>query len=256
MARILLTPKWLGLTVVGVVLIATFGWLGSWQWDRSKVEPVVDRGEPVASDPRLLVSVFAPDQPVPPDAVGAAVTVRGTYDADSQLLVPGRPVGGVGGSWVVTPLVLSDDTAIPVVRGWVPADPPAAEVDVPAGTVRVTGWLEAPESDALRPADPQSLRDDQIGIVSSAELLSRWPYGLYQGYLVLDRQEPASELTTVVPPQVQPPAAGIRWQNWGYAWQWWIFAAFVVFFWVRMLREDLKDVAASQAGERALEEVR
>lgn len=256
MARILLTPKWVGLTVVGVVLVVTFGWLGGWQWDRSKVEPVVDRGEPVATDPRLLVSVYATDQPVPPDAVGAAVTVRGTYDAASQLLVPGREVDGVAGSWVVTPLVLADDTAIPVVRGWVPDDPAADEVDVPVGRVRVTGWLEVPESDALRPQGTTALRDDQIGIVSSAELLSRWPYGLYQGYLVLDSQEPVSDLTPVEPPQLQPPATGIRWQNWGYAWQWWIFAAFVVFFWVRMLREDLKDAAAAQEQQPALEEVR
>jgi cytochrome oxidase assembly protein ShyY1 len=254
-ARILLTPKWIGLTLLGVVLIGVFSWLGSWQWDRSRVEPVVDAANPVASDPRLLVSVYAPDQPVPPDVVGAPVTARGTYDAAEQLLVPGRSSDGVAGSWVLTPLVLSDDTAMPVVRGWVAGDPPAADVPVPSGTVRVTGWLESPEPDALRPADSQSLRDDQIGIVSSAELLSRWPYRLYQGYVVLDQQEPASDLATVTPPAAQPPPTGINWQNWGYAWQWWIFAAFVVFFWARMLREDVKD-AALEDSPAAMEEVR
>jgi cytochrome oxidase assembly protein ShyY1 len=145
---------------------------------------------------------------------------------------------------------------MPVVRGWVPGTPASADVPPPTGTVRVVGWLEDPESDALRPTGSAPLLDDQIGIVSSAELLSRWPYDLYQGFVVLDRQEPASELTTVVPPQALPPPTGIRWLNFGYAFQWWIFACFVVFFWVRMMREDLKDESAAADGTAELEEVR
>lgn len=252
-ARILLTPKWIGLTLLAVVLIGAFSWLGSWQWSRSKVQPVVDSSDPVATDSRLLVSLYFPGQPVPDEVVGAPVTTRGTYDATHQLILPGRTVDGVRGSWVLTPLLVSDQDAIPVVRGWVPGTPAATDVPVPAGRVRVTGWLETSESDALRPLEP--LPDDQIGIVSSAELLSRWPYQLYQGYVVLDAQEPASDLTAVLPPAAQPPPTGIRWQNWGYAWQWWIFAGFVVFFWVRMLNEDLAD-ARTSAQPPAMEEVR
>lgn len=253
MARVLLTPKWIGLTLLGVVLISAFLWLGDWQWGKSRVEPVVDAADPVASDARLLLSLTMPGRPVPDDVVGAPVSAQGTYDPAGQLLVPGRMSGGVTGSWVLTPLVLSEGTAVPVVRGWVAGTPAAADVPVPSGRVTVTGWLEQPEPDALRPSEP--VGDDQIGIVSSAELLSRWSYDLYQGYVVLDEQQPASDLTSVVPPSAQPPEAGIHWQNWGYAWQWWIFAGFVVFFWVRMLREDLKDRAAEQEAARTMEEV-
>lgn len=252
-ARILLTPKWIGLTLLAVVLIGAFSWLGNWQWGKSRAEPVVDPKNPVAEDGRLLLSLTMPGRPVPDDAVGAAVSAQGTYDAAGQLLVPGRVSGGVEGSWVLTPLVLSEGTAVPVVRGWVPGDPAATDVPVPTGRVSVSGWLEQPEPDALRPSG--DLRDDQIGIVSSAELLSRWTYDLYQGYVVLDTQKPAGDLTPVLPASAQPPPAGIHWQNWGYAWQWWIFACFVVFFWVRMLREDLKDQAAEQTAAKAMEEV-
>jgi len=254
MARLLRTPKWVGMTLLAVVLIVVFARLGAWQWDRSKVEPVVDPANPVASEPRLLLAVYAPGRSVPPEAVGAPVATRGTYDAEQQLIVPGRQSGGVAGSWVLTPLLLPDGTAIPVVRGWVAGVPDSLDVPPPEGMVRVVGWLEVPESDALRPVG--SLADDQIGIVSSAELLSRWPYELYQGFVVLDRQEPASDLTPAVPPTAQPPPAGIRWQNFGYAFQWWIFAGFVVFFWVRMLREDSKDAAAAADDAALLEEVR
>jgi len=254
MARLLRTPKWVVMTLLAVMLIVVFGRLGAWQWDRSKVEPVVDAANPVASEPRLLLAVYSPGRSVPPDAVGAPVSARGTYDAEQQLIVPGRRSGGVAGSWVLTPLLLPDGTAIPVVRGWVPGTPDPLDVLPPPGMVRVVGWLEVPESDALRPTGSGALADDQIGIVSSAELLSRWPYDLYQGFIVLDRQEPAGDLTPVVPPTAQPPPAGIRWQNFGYAFQWWIFAGFVVFFWARMLREDARDEAA--AGDPAvLEEV-
>ncbi|HUW17119.1 MAG TPA: SURF1 family protein [Actinomycetes bacterium] len=256
MARLLRTPKWLGMTLFAIVLIGVFVQLGAWQWDRSKVEPVVDSANPVASDPRLLLALYSPGRSVPPEAVGAPVVARGSYDFEQQLIVPGRRSGGVAGSWVLTPLLLPDGTAIPVVRGWVPGVPDSVDVPPPDGTVRVVGWLELPESDALRPTGVASLADDQIGIVSSAELLSRWPYDIYQGFVVLDRQEPPGDLTPVVPPAAQPPPAGIRWQNFGYAFQWWIFAAFVVFFWVRMLREDVKDDAAAAGDPAQLEEVR
>jgi cytochrome oxidase assembly protein ShyY1 len=244
------------MTLLGIALILVFVRLGAWQWDRSKVEPVVDASNPVASEPRLLLAVYSAGRSVPPDAVGAPVTVRGSYDAAQQLIVPGRRSDGVAGSWVLTPLLLPDGTAMPVVRGWVPGAPASTDVPPPPGTVRIVGWLELPESDALRPTGSAALAADQIGIVSSAELLSRWPYDLYQGFVVLDRQEPSSELTPVVPPTAQPPPSGIRWLNFGYAFQWWIFAGFVVFFWVRMMREDLKDESVAGAGTAELEEVR
>ncbi|MDH4159296.1 MAG: SURF1 family protein, partial [Actinomycetota bacterium] len=70
MARLLRTPKWVGMTLLAVVLIVVFARLGAWQWDRSKVEPVVDPANPVASEPRLLLAVYAPGRSVPPEAVG------------------------------------------------------------------------------------------------------------------------------------------------------------------------------------------
>ena len=43
------------------------------------------------------------------------------------------------------------------------------------------------------------------------------------------------------------------WQNYGYAIQWWLFAAFAVFLWVKMILDELdpRRVEARQVQERA-----
>jgi cytochrome oxidase assembly protein ShyY1 len=41
----------------------------------------------------------------------------------------------------------------------------------------------------------------------------------------------------VPPPEV---TGGIKWRNAAYALQWWVFAAFAAFMWVKMVREDAR----------------
>lgn len=240
--RLLVTPKWVALTVVLLVAIGGFGWLGSWQWSRvhqqAAPESVVQQGQPVE-----LESLYAPGEPVPDGAVGRPVSLTGEYDAANQLLVPNRVNAGRSGLWVLTPLVLSGGAVVPVVRGWVaqPA-PDDGSLSPPGGSVDVTGWLTGPESDGLRAQAPDVLPDGQIAIVSSAELISLWEGELYQGFVLLEGQQPASDLATVDPPALAT-VEGLSWQSLAYAVQWWLFAAFAIFFWWRMLQSDLAERA-------------
>jgi hypothetical protein len=41
---------------------------------------------------------------------------------------------------------------------------------------------------------------------------------------------------------------GFFWQHAGYVGLWWLFAVFVVAFWVRLLRDELRDDAAPLVG--------
>ena len=51
----------------------------------------------------------------------------------------------------------------------------------------------------------------------------------------------------VPPPTVQP--TGLAWRNVAYAVQWWVFAAFAVVLWWKMVRQDaLEREAAGQVG--------
>lgn len=60
---------------------------------------------------------------------------------------------------------------------------------------------------------------DDIALITTNELVLRWGLALLDGYVVAND----IDLELVTPP------SGISWRNLGYAWQWWSFAAFIVF---------------------------
>ncbi|HVQ88704.1 MAG TPA: SURF1 family protein [Actinomycetes bacterium] len=237
MLRQFFSLKWLALSLLVVVCIAAFGLLASWQWSRAVQDAPV---APSSDEPAVpLSSVHGPGQPVPEDATGKRVSAVGTYDGAKQLLVPSRQNGDQVGFWVVTPLMLRDGSTVPVVRGWTDA-PADAATGVSSGKVSITGFLEPSETEDQRGELPAIMPAGQIAVVSSAELVSLWPGELIQGFVLLEHQHPASSLVAVEPPQPVS-QSHVSVQNLAYAVQWWLFAAFAVFLWVRMFQADWQD---------------
>ena len=245
MARRLLTPRWVGLTAVAVVLVATFVLLGFWQLSRAQAF----LAHPHDPAPVTVQTVSPAAGLLPADALGRRVTAAGSYDPAHALLVPDRSIdGGSGdGYWALGVLRLADGSGLMVVRGWVarPADAPA----LPAGDVVVSGRLVASESaDGGPPGAP--LPAGMLSAVNPVNLLQVVPYQVHDGYLVATAQQPpdATALTGV---HADPPGTavpGFFWQHVGYVGLWWLFAVFVVAFWVRLLRDDVQDDAASLVG--------
>jgi len=238
--RLLFSGKWLALSVLLLVCLGAFGWLGSWQWSRAE-QSASPASSPTGADggsPTSLDDVYSPGEPVPVASVGDRIRVVGEYRSVDQLLVPQRELDDQLGYWVVTPLEMDDGSIIPVVRGWTAE--PSATADAPTGKVVVIGVLEASESQAQRGGLPELLPVGQVGAVSSAELLSLWEGDLYQGFVLLDDQRPRSTLAAV-PPAELAADSGWSWQNLAYAIQWWLFAAFAVFLWWRMFQADWAD---------------
>ena len=237
MLRLLATPKWLGVTVLLLAVALGCLWLGSWQWTRA--HPLVAPSSSATGPAVALSAVYAPGEGVPASAVGKPVAMTGRYDGSAQLLVPRESADGRSVFWVLTPLRFADGSVIPVVRGST-TEPGGSQLAPPEGRVSVTGTLAAPESDSLRAMAPDVLPDGQVAIVSSAELLSLWQGDLYQGFAFLDHQRPASALSPV-PPPLATPDRGLSLRSFAYAIQWWLFAAFAVFFWWRMLQAEWAD---------------
>jgi cytochrome oxidase assembly protein ShyY1 len=75
-----------------------------------------------------------------------------------------------------------------------------------------------------------------VPLVAAALLAQVWPYPLADGYVVQTSASPSSgDGLRAVPPD---PPAGLAFQNLSYALQWWLFSAFGLFFWWRLVRDD------------------
>jgi surfeit locus 1 family protein len=230
--RTALRPANLGLLLLMVAAAVVFSLLGEWQLGRSQEHARVSPTESVVP----IGDVLQPASDFTGHADHQRVSVSGTW-ADLPLeQVPDRPLGGRDGTWVVA--ALQEGTTgglLPVLLGWQPAGqaaPPA-----PTGTAQLTGRLLLSEQPAgLGP-------DGQLRALSSGDLVNAWPGRLYTGYLVADAgavaaSAPGGALTAV---PSEAPVPRLDPQNLSYAFQWWLFAAFALVMWGKIVKDRHDD---------------
>jgi len=233
--RAVLTPRWLGLHALLAGLLVAFGVLGHWQLDRAREEAKPRSG---ADKPAIaLVDLVDPAATVPPNQIGRRVTASGVYDTAHQLLVAERTLHGRSGYWVLTPLQTGAGPAVMVVRGWV-ASPRDPGIRTQPGTVEVTGRLQPAEPLGGPAPEPGA----QITSITTTDLIQRLPYDIYDGYVVLSAQSPATgpAPARVDAPLRAAPRSTFPLQNAAYAIQWWVFGLFALVFWWRMVRDTLR----------------
>jgi hypothetical protein len=104
----------------------------------------------------------------------------------------------------------------------------------------------AVEPDDAPVEDAEPLPDGQLAALDAADLVNRWGSPIYNGFLVVTQEVPASgsalsagQPERVPPPQPQP--SGLAWRNAAYAVQWWVFAGFAFVLWWKMVRQDQLD---------------
>lgn len=237
--RTLFTPRWLALLGVVIAVCVAFVWLGLWQLAVAQddaFKELQEQRDALVEKP--LDEVIAPHAAFPADGAGHPVVVEGVYDGSRQFLVPERVLEGQSGYWVVTPLLVDDTTAaVPVLRGFV-TDPADADVP-PADPVTVHGELAPGESPSFA---EEPLPPGQHGTIDLSRLANEWSEALYNGFVFSTQEEPrvsAEGLAHVPPPVLQ--AGDVDWRNLGYALQWWVFAAFAVFMFVKLLHDAARE---------------
>jgi cytochrome oxidase assembly protein ShyY1 len=240
--RTALQPRFLALLGLVLVVGVVFVQLGRWQLgvaEGKAVEEAVAKAR--AQQPAELTGVLGPHEAFPGALSSRPVTVTGHYEADGQLLVPDRRLEGEAGSWVVTPFVVDDTGAtLAVLRGFVTDATAAGEP--PEGTLTLAGGLAPPESPVDTPVGP-----GEIGSVDTSVLVNTWPGELYNAFLFLGSEDPATgpQLTKVPTPLGD---TGVQWRNAAYAVQWWVFALFALWLWWRMVREEHRNRGAEGSG--------
>jgi cytochrome oxidase assembly protein ShyY1 len=245
MGTVLRQRRWVGLTILIVILVPTFVLLGRWQWHRyewrSHLNAGIEAGLQAPAKP--ILSVAEPGAQWNKDNRYAHVIVTGTYDAAGQQLVRKRPLNASNGFYVVTPLTLTRGGTVLVARGWIAAGsnahttPPVSPP--PTGTVTVNGWFDEPDKNpGPRPSD---MPDGQI---AAAYPGSFGPTSqVVDGVVVLISSQPAqaNDITVLPLPEL---GSG---PHISYMIQWFCFALLAIGGWWVLLRRDVKEHNATNA---------
>jgi cytochrome oxidase assembly protein ShyY1 len=222
--------------VLALVLVVAAATLGFWQVEAWQERRDAEARDLTQTEPVPLTEVLGPDDPFPGRRVGQPVTISGTWLAEGTVFVSGRERDGADGYWMVTPLGLTDDAAIPVVLGWVAA--PDTAPATPVGDAEVVGWLQPSEGGGAVDADPS---DDVLPLLRAADLVQLVDRDLYGAYAVAREGLaglPAADLA-------QLPEAGrfTALRNLLYGVEWWVFGGFALFIWWRWVRDATADRA-------------
>ncbi|WP_407564115.1 SURF1 family protein [Streptomyces sp. 184] len=253
MYRFLLSRQWVIVTLVAVLLIPVMIQLGFWQLHRHQDR--VARNDLVArnlkAEPVPVDRLAREGRAVPRADTWRTVTATGAYEPKREVVVRQRlGADDKQGYFVVTPLRLTDGSAVLVNRGWVPAGADLTTFpDVPpppAGEVTVTGRLRPDETTGSGIRDKAGLPDRQVMLINSAdEAAEGLPGPVLGGFVELVETAPRPEGRQ--PEPVGEPDHSSIGVHIAYAIQWWIFAAAVPFGWWVLVRRERRDREAAAA---------
>ncbi len=232
--RTAITPRWLLALAALVAFIVACFFLGQWQWNRTQDILAAERAS--VAQPVDLREIVNADQTWENANIGRQVIVNGEFTGD-EVLLPNRTYRGEAGTWTITRFQLNSGESIAVVRGWLPND----EISPPIRLepTQIAGVLH-PNEDFYEGANT-----DRIVTISAPALAEEWGTRLIDGYVMLQELDPVllaadAPAPVIVPPTVQVGDAPFPLQNFFYAIQWWIFAAFAIFVYGRWLYLDAK----------------
>lgn len=242
---LLRTRRWLGFTVLVVVVIVAFGLLSAWQWSRAEDR----RSEREALYLALAEPPVALDtalKTVPGQWEWTPTRAVGTYDTSQQVVVRKRPLEARNGFWVLTPLI-TDGATVWVNRGWIPVGADALSTPEipppPSGRVEVTGYLVPFES--ADPARNDGLPQGQVA--APAVTLLPDVAASDVGVLQLAESVPAQAEVRPLPlPEVDES------RNISYAVQWLLFAIVAVGGWFFFLRREAREDSLSVSTTRSV----
>lgn len=222
---------------VAVLVAATCVGLGLWQLRRLDERRALNseildrRSEP----PVVIEGVSAEAEPYRP------AVAHGSYDVEQEILIYGRSLDGEPGHLVVTPLILGDEGAILVVRGWVPfamRTPPIPGAMPPVADVTAKGTLVPDEGDGSVAPDA----DGVVRVLDVRGIAASLPYDVFPLPLQLAEQTPPQPGSLPAPAPLPELTEG---PHLSYALQWFSFAAVAVAGAAILLHRDRPSATAS-----------
>lgn len=225
--RFLLRPRWIALILAVIVLVTVFVQLAGWQFrrnsERTAANQLIERN--LAKPVRQATTVVTVGKDLDPAEKWSPLEATGRYDAEHQILVRYRHLGGEPGFEVLTPLVTEQGAALLVDRGWVPAPGGTTRLpDVPAppdGQVTVTGRAQPTEHG---PADQVRPETGQVRYIDIGTIAKSLPYPVYGSYVQLT--DSTSPPDAAIRPLPAPELDAGPFLSYGI--QWWLFSIMAV----------------------------
>lgn len=215
--------KWLLTTLLVILGTAVCIRLGIWQLDRLEGRRAFnEQVESMRAETPLDLNDGAPEDI---DSMEwRAVTVTGEYDFANQVAIRNQYNGDQFGYHLVTPLRFNGGSVL-VNRGWIPADADWRSFDEP-GQVTVTGQIRLgqgkPAFGGVADALPEDGKKLEVWNNLDVEKMSfQFPYPILNVFI-----QPNASAEDVTPPiPYQPEIELTEGPHFGYALQWFTFAA-------------------------------
>ncbi len=228
-------PKWLLALSGFLVIVGVFSGLAQWQWQRSVDEAtVIERDTETAV---ALESVATPQSTITTDASGRMVKVECQIVATDDVRVTNRAVPGDRGDWLVRHCVTPNRDSVAVVAGWAPSQFDGPYPDTSGETVGRYVPTESPQA--------SDFEAGLLEVIAIGEMVNLWaePGPVYGGFIVMDQ---APEPLRTIPTEAPATDASLNILNVFYSIQWLIFAVFALYFWYRLVKDEVeKELDAS-----------
>lgn len=240
MDRRFLQPRWLLAHLVVLAVAVLFVFLGFWQLNRNTQRVAENRVgqsrlQSAPIDLNLLIAEGVDD---PIELEYRPTQVRGVFDPSHEVLIRSQVFRGNAGFHVITPLVIDDDHAVMVNRGWVSLDLDSVPVAAPppAGQVEVMGWVHlSQDRPPLGPEDPAEGTLTILNRVDIDRIAAQIPYTLARLYVV-----EISDLGDSLPISLPLPTFDDHGPHLAYSIQWFSFALIGLIGYVFLMRRRLR----------------
>ena len=228
-------PKWLLALGGFLVIVGVFSALAQWQWQRSIDEATIIERD--TENAVALESVAIPQSTITTDASGRMVSVECQIVATDDVWVTNRAVPGDRGDWLVRHCLTPQGHSVAVVAGWAPTQFDGPYPDTSGTVIGRYVPTESPQT--------SDFEAGLLEVIAIGEMVNLWaePGPVYGGFIVMEQ---APEPLRTIPTEAPPTDASLNILNVFYSIQWLIFAVFALYFWYRLVKDELeKELDAS-----------
>ena len=220
------SSRWWLTLLVALVAMAVTASLGRWQLSRADQKLALQKTIQVQMDAPVLTERDLELTPASWGELHRRVSLQGYWMHQHTVFLDNRVYNGRAGFWVLTPLLLDDQTAVLVQRGWVPRDlrdvqavPSLAQ---PQELIRIQGRLSAPPSKWLELQSPEVTPSSGASQIRHNIDISQWRqlWGYSIAAVVLQTDPSDAQLV-----RDWPMPASTASTNQGYAFQWFALCA-------------------------------